>query len=726
MKRYVVAITLDKVQSFLYQTFKTNTVENQKEADTLQKVIQASSELSVRFPKKIEEYFEQAEYSINKEDRIVWISGKVIFYVRLPEKKIQACLRELFRYYYLREIGHEDSKNNLRSKGQMRLSYTYFDLESKEIARFEQKNNMQSQLEDEIRAIRISTAKFKSAETMAQVIAENADTLFEFPKKNIPIEKAIRIDLKLMDGIFSRNIDELKCELTQYTAELEDEGDFFRVAVIKADLDGVGALFQSIQNYTEYKAVSEVLTRYICEQYFYELIKVQKSRKEEEKVHKYFKLLPLYVAGDDIFFITNVVHIFKAVDLLNMWLRNINTELEAYKKQGKISKDTLKSKLSLSVGVDVVAHSLPLRYMYDQVEAQLENAKGYRSDSDNIKLNISIYNQVFHVFKDTKTRIFDDDLEKVKKEKDALIRKEIEELKKELRAEGKDFDNRWSKFREEIGLIQALKTDQSEGALGFSYFYNLLEKSTVPQVKSNNQRYTNIILDHLMPDLKENTLNNQVKNVLLNQFVLEYDPSKKFKERKLMFNEVIYRDKFERKLRLYLLFSSERYKIPVQAANEVELKSSLILKPSRHLYNEFLNSEIARIFVKLSHSPKLDENGKIEKKQGRVIQTDYYQRVPIKTSMFHRLKKFYRENLIDKSAEAIFNVADGVMQLKIENKEAAKEKSANDREYDKKFEKTEFLKLFSRNKSDWNEDVIDSLMIFYKYIDVLHHWRDKE
>jgi len=725
MSQYVVAIILDKVQNFLYQTFKSNTVEDQKEADTLQKVIQASNELSSRFPKEVKEIFEKKGCPIREKDEIVFTSGKIIFNTELSENKIEECLQELFRYYYLREI--EQPQENIQPKGQMRLNYTYFDLKSEEIKRFEFEHGLATDLDNKMRVIKIATIKLKSVITMSKVIEANATTLFEFPKNKINIVKPLSINEKLRDGTFAKNIDELKKELTQGENETE-ESDFFRIAVIKADLDGMGDLFESLENYDEYKNVSKVLNDYICVGKLHELMKKQGERKRQNKSHDYFKLLPLYVAGDDIFFIANVAHIFTAIDLLNRWLYLINAELEK----------SFENPLSLSVGIDVVAHSLPLRYMYDQVELQLDHAKKYKSNTGNVKMNISIYNQIFHIFKNTKTQILRNDSKSDREKKEKKIKKEIEGLKKNLKAEGKNFDNGWSRFRREVVLIQKGSdlegTESRESMVGFSYLYNLLEKSTKSQFENNDQKHANIILDQLVPSLEEKTHSNQVKNVLINQLILEYNPDEKFRERKLMFDKSYYKEKFERKLRLFLLFSSERYKSFVRdiPENDSDLKSSLILKPSRHLYNLIKESEIGELFIKFSQSDKIDKNGEVEKdKKGKVIKTDYYQILPIKTSMFHKLKKFHKKGEIDKSAEAIFNVVDGFMKMKNDNKDDnvdIQKSNKNGREYDRDFkieQKDRFIKLAKEDKN-WNEDVIDSLMILYKYIDVLQHWSEQK
>jgi len=721
MNQYVVVITLDKVQNFLYQTFKSNTVEHQSEGDTLQRVIQASNELSDRFPRKIKEVFEKAGCSINKENEIIFTSGKIIFYTRLSADKIKVCLQELFRYYYLREIKQSNSKENLQSKGQMKLNYTYFDLQSDEIKTFEREHKLDSKLEDEIRAIKIVTKKFRLSETMTKVIEDNSETLFKFPcEDEIEIIAPPEVDSKLKDGIFAKNIDDLKNELTGGKNDGEDS-DFFRIAVIKADLDGMGDLLQSLESYKTYRDVSESLNAFIRIDKLHELMSNQKNRMDEGKTNEYFKLLPFYIAGDDIFFVANVAHIFTAIDLLSRWLRLINEELE----------EILKHQLTLSVGIDIVAHSLPLRYMYDEVEAQLANAKEYKSDTGNVKMNISMYNQIFHIFKNIEIQISDDDSDE---EKEKKFKEGIDQLKKDLKEEKKDFDDGWNKFRREVVLIQKGNDSKIEGTIGFSYLYNLLEKSTMSSPENNNLTYVNAILDQLVPDLKEKSHDNQVKNVLLNQLIREHNPYKTFEERILMFDSSAYLAKFERKLRLFLLFSSERYKVVVkdEAENERNLKSSLILKPTRHLYNLVQDSEIGQMFIKFAQSDKLDEKGIVETdNRGRKIKTDYYQRIPIKTSMFHKLKKLHQKGLIDKSTEAIFKVVENIEQMKEDNedqKNGTSKLNKSDREYDREFkeqQKNAFIKLANEHKN-WNEDVIDSLMILYKYIDVLEYWSEKK
>jgi len=264
------------------------------------------------------------------------------------------------------------------------------------------------------------------------------------------------------------------------------------------------------------------------------------------------------------------------------------------------------------------------------------------------------------------------------------------------------------------------------------FFYHLLEKITTIEMmrnQKNEQHYVNLVLEHLLPDLNEQkSLNNRVKMMLLGQFLSPISLNDRFEERELMFCNEDYRTRFERKLRLFLLFSDRRYPLTlnIRRGKERKIKSAILSKPQRYLYKNFFDNEMGSVFVKQeSYEEKRTYYDKKAKKNKERNETFiYYPQVPIKTSMFYRLKKFLENNLIEKSALAIEHVTNGVEAVEMD-KIVIKEDGKTPRNYRLKFNKSKFEKLAS-NPENWNEATIDSLMIFYKYIDVLHHWRERK
>ena len=61
MKRYIVAISIDKVQTFLYYVIHAHTQERQSNSGTLQSIIGASNLISKDFYEDMEEQFREEE-----------------------------------------------------------------------------------------------------------------------------------------------------------------------------------------------------------------------------------------------------------------------------------------------------------------------------------------------------------------------------------------------------------------------------------------------------------------------------------------------------------------------------------------------------------------------------------------------------------------------------------------------------------------------------------------
>jgi len=695
MSRYVVGITLDKVQNFLYQTFKSNTANKQAEGKTLQEVIQASNRISTNLLEEVRSVFEA-----HISEELVTISGKIIFYTNLNEEEIKQRLKCLFKKHYL------------SSGGYLKLNYTYFIVEESE-----KDNKFKEILKNidvkdfKMKAIRIAEEKLRLARSMTQVIEDNQKVLFDFPSLEEVSHKQnnkdfVQSNTAAQDGIFINDIDEMKPKLDERIGKTQQEdADFFRIAVIKADLDGMGDLFKSIKQFTQYDKASKLLNDSMSINALRVFLEKQperkkeaenKKRKKEDKIEviKYFcfdeKLLPFYVAGDDIFFATRVSDIFGAVEVLKLWLDEINQKLKA---------NGFKKELTLSVGIEVVAHSLPLRYMYEEVEGQLKLAK--EKKNDDAKLNILIYNQAFYLFNG---------------------------------AAGSGSQDGWNKFKEEISFIENARdkareqnqiNHQLEDITSSRFFYQLLKKVNESDVSNNHQDYMNQVLYHLFPSTDSKV--NRVKAMLLNQFLEPFE--KEGQKRKLQFEVAEQRIRFENRLRLFLLFSDVRYQVKFKSDDLVieGLKSKLVLKPQEYLYDFLKQKDVAKLFIDDTGNDTINVDGEEYK-------ANFYKTVPIGTSMFHRLKRllgkkdFSQEEVIKKSAQAIATVSKSAEDYANANREEIKKKrieeGKNYRDYKKDFKVEEFSKL-ALETENWNAIMIKSLMLFYQYIDVLPYWKKK-
>ncbi len=156
-----------------------------------------------------------------------------------------------------------------------------------------------------------------------------------------------------------------------YSKVLTDNERYFRIAVIKADLDGMGQLFEGINSFEQYKRISEILSKYIC------LDSLAATTEAFKKTDDDFKLYPLYIAGDDILFAVPASYIVTGVNLCKVILREINDELEIEADYEE------KFTISMSIGIEFTINREPIRYYYERVQRQLECAK--ITDSEGLK-----------------------------------------------------------------------------------------------------------------------------------------------------------------------------------------------------------------------------------------------------------------------------------------------------------------------------------------------------
>ena len=113
MNKQIVALSINKVQSFLFDTILSHAQEKQAETDTLNHIMTASNEISIDFARKIRENFQ-----VKNNEELLYCSGVFIFQCTLEEEFIDKKLNNLFLEYY-RE-----------SQGKKQLRYVYFPREN--------------------------------------------------------------------------------------------------------------------------------------------------------------------------------------------------------------------------------------------------------------------------------------------------------------------------------------------------------------------------------------------------------------------------------------------------------------------------------------------------------------------------------------------------------------------------------------------------------------------
>ncbi len=596
MKKYIVAISIDKVQTFLYYVIHAHTQERQSNSGTLQSIIRASNLISKDFYEDMEEQFKE-------EESLLKCSGVFIFSTDLLECEIKERCSALFSEYY--------KKYN----GQLLMKYTYF--ESAEVI----KEASKEKKDEKIMAIEEGKRRLKQKECLNEIIKEHKDIIFQFQdvenisKKNIEQERE-------ETGVFVSEIDQL------FPEGVYQNNNHFRIAVIKADLDNMGQLFKGKKDYCTYKNISDILTKFIC------IEKLKEYANEVQKEEKDFRLYPLYMAGDDIFFAVSANYLMKGIDICKEILRDINKEIQDLKdkeiqNQGK-NFNTIR--LSMSIGVEFTFNREPIRYYYERVERQLETAKKEKRSiieknekskeiqNEMLDIQLSINHYVFFDITDNKEQKFYDKLEKYKPQ--------------------------WKNF---IDSISILKNAMEKGFKAHHFLYELLRKITDPKIYKDEVKYSNAVLYHLSPSyLNSSDEELRKAELLLIAILLKQVSKKEGKQYELKF-DCKQKKKLENYVRLLLLFSDSNLKIKDEDKEFVKntfdikkIRRCVFNRVLRYLYTNNLDikdekenkeKKLKDIFVREEkYVSDLRDNKK------RRMKIKVYRTLPIRSSMFYRIK----------------------------------------------------------------------------------------
>lgn len=344
----IVGFHVDKIQNFLFSAINSQNNDSEKEELKQKMILNSSDKISRDLYDIIEEKFSIEE----KEKILVKTSGKYIFGTDLDTNVIDKKCKEIFEYFY--KI----------SNGQIFLLYTWcnngVNLENKE-------------------KLDLCIKKLKSSKNYNELLKNNADVLFCL-SQNVSNSKSEINNRKKWEG-FVNELDDLN--------ENESNGDSgrSRIAVIKADLDGMGELFRNLKSYEEFKTISELLNIYIS------IEEMDKYIKNQE-----IKVFPFYIAGDDIFLACRVKDIFNVVEVLKKFLKNLNSKINS-----NLEKEIV---LTMCIGIEITENKQPIRFFYERVEKQLEIAK--REKEKNKLIMIGFYNRYFqyHEWNTMKSQIF--------------------------------------------------------------------------------------------------------------------------------------------------------------------------------------------------------------------------------------------------------------------------------------------------------------------------------
>lgn len=626
MKGQIVALSVDKVQTFLTEIIHSHIQEKQTEEDTLQGIINASDQISKNFFESVQKAFPE------KKEELLKCSGVYIFQSELPEQKIEERLNSLFGQYYL------------ESQGQKLLRWVRFPV-----------SNM-----DEITAIQKAKRELKRPENWNEILEKNRELLFSFHKVQQNKQESYTAHRKKGKfKTFVRDINALK-------RMEERDKNRFRIAVIKADLDGMGAMFKGIKKFEEYKEISSILNDEIS------LEGLDRAASKSSPFGKNQWLFPMYIAGDDVFFAVSTENLIDGINVCRGLIETVNTRIE---------EKGLETKLAMSIGVEITFNREPIRYYMEMVETQLKNAKAQKVPEDlegSIIMKIAIGDMTFFDVREAKQEV-------LWKSKNLFV---------------------WSRFLDDVKLLSFIRSEESKCSefLGTSaFFYTLLQDITDEELQRNPVRYMNHVFYHLLPQHLEAS-NKEIKNLeLLLNTNLIYQLCGQDKKINLSDDK---KQEFQTYLRLMIMFSDVRFHVYQGSEynsfkNRYEKKkkhiySVLFKQPVEYLYNCCLlgtDAELTALFVQKTSQNK-------------------YLKLRIETSMFFRLRDL--EHIpTEKAAKMI-----GSRNTRDESKREVQH------DFDKKdtellyFDKEKFCELVAE-KGTWTQDFVDSLMLFYRYHEML-------
>ncbi len=677
MNKQIVALSINKVQSFLFDTILAHTQEKQAETTTLKSIMTASQEISVDFAKKIKEAFSNTQM-----EELLYCSGVFIFQCKLEEDFIDKNLNDLFLEYY-RE-----------SQGTKQLRYVYFPIENL------------SKLE----AITKAKQMLQKPESLAAIVAKNKNTLFSFKpvEYNIEGNKLNENDIPQFPK-FAETINKL------YNPIESDNSNHFRMAVIKADLDGMGDLFKNIDDYENYKIISEILNEFVSLEGLHKVaLKYFPKISNNEKGW----IFPFYVAGDDIFIAVSISNLITGIDVCRNMINEIN---HAIKNKTRLASP--KYKLSLSIGVEIVFNREPVRYYLNMVEKQLKCAKS-------IKPNESIKQFVHSKISISGVVWLDIDNEKIKFYKKELKAKTGKKHNigckcnacKNVNAINRAVGSApiWQFLLDEVAILNFAKASPKlKEDIGTShFFYTLLEKLTDTNICCDNIKYVNHLLYHLLPKYMDTPIKGNLWKVelLINRGIIKQLYQKGFYGNRMQINDDT-KEQLKVYLQLMLLFSDTRFQMNGIVSKGYNFKQDaqenvgkeLLNKPMEYLY-ELLDREHGSDLLKFfADYKKLGKDG------------NHLERLSVDKSMFYKLRKTDKVDIT--KAASMIELHNSATSDEIKEKNAIRVQEGKKPQYIY-FDKEEFCET-AKSSGQWTEDFIDSLMLLYEYNSFLRIYKKR-
>ena len=356
----VVALAVEKVQKYIFQIIDNN----QADEKNLKNIISASNNVAKDILKEIALKFGLEEHTQSGEgDKILWISGKVVFFTTLPKEDIQNKLKELYQKVYT------------DYQGQIFLNYVVFSGDKT----------------DKMAILREADKLLKSSTTKAQVIKDNAELLFRFEELKAKGKNQDPVSTKGEEEIFLTNMDDLVVQDENHETDSSDG----KIAIVKADINNLGKIMKGIGDDEEYSQLSNLLAEKIS-------LHNLKATINSEFGSLKGKILPFYVAGDDIFYAVRIDALFDSIMMLHKMIEIINQEIVTLKQKNRSNQAEENTiALSLAVGVVFVNNHQPIRYYRQMVEEELSQAKKKMKTEKALHavVGISMAKNFFYIYK---------------------------------------------------------------------------------------------------------------------------------------------------------------------------------------------------------------------------------------------------------------------------------------------------------------------------------------
>lgn len=627
----IVVIAVEKIQRYIFQ----NIDETKKDAKTLSNVIKASNRVAEDILKDIGSQF---SFSSNKMDLILSISGKLIFKWDSDKNEIEGKLKDLFQRIYI------------KYNGNIFLKYAVF----------------QSEANDKLKIIHQANDLLKDPKTKSDILQSNREVLFKFCECT---GKDDTRNESSDSGIFLDTMDQLVVLDEKHESDSTDG----KIAIVKADINNLGKIMSSISSYKDYSKLSKLLEEAISMDRFGNYVENYSVKSSNDQTEKDYilvkKILPFYIAGDDIFYAVRIDGVLDSIKVLHTMMMAINREI-------KNQVSNVNVELSIAVGVVFVNNHQPIRYYRQMVEKELSISKHQMKTVKPFGtiVGINLAGNHLNIYKNALGI----------GESDGFMRfcQEIKELK--MLMQKKVFTNT---ALHNLLVTLEMETDEEKQLYDVLYF---LKPTLQKGQKANEELY--------------------VKYYWLSQLVEDKRSGQGQAERYFDLSKI--QKQFIPKLKVTLLFLRDRYSHFTEEETfsykyiigldkkdqEMRMRSVMFHKPINHLLKSLNNNDYTSTMVSLFFGKSKPQKG--EKKDKKVL----FLSGKFNRSIFYRAKNLIQEKKA-KQVVTLFENYDRIFNKENENQKESVHNIG--------FDIHKFKMKFDKNSRDtrW----LDIIILLYYY-----------